>query len=228
MGFLILDGLPRSQQDLAFVFGRTESRTKMANTDRILLVLGAGPRLGSGVASKFAARGYRVALAARSLTSGLCEDGTLNIPADLSDPKVVLRVFRATIENFGHPNVVVYNGKLVLALKSHPRLGSSDGTRLIKSGANRLLTPPEDPLSASLETLAASRAVGLDAGYVAAQEALKSFKALPPATPTAFIYTGNTLNQIAIPGVLPFALGKVAAAMVIEYAANAYGKDGYR
>ncbi|KAK0343151.1 hypothetical protein LTR02_007392 [Friedmanniomyces endolithicus] len=44
----------------------------------------------------------------------------------------------------------------------------------------------------------------------------------------AFIYTGNTLNQIAIPGVLPFALAKTAAAMLMEYAANAYGKDGYR
>lgn len=51
---------------------------------------------------------------------------------------------------------------------------------------------------------------------------------LPTSTPTAFIYTGNTLNQIAIPGVMPFALGKVAAAMLVEYAANAYGKDGYR
>lgn len=27
---------------------------------------------------------------------------------------------------------------------------------------------------------------------------------------------------------MPFALGKVAAAMFIEYAANAYGKNGYR
>ena len=99
---------------------------------------------------------------------------------------------------------------------------------MTRSGATRLTTPPEDPLFASLETLGQARTVGLDSAYVAAQEACKGFKALPPATPTAFIYTGNTLNQIAIPGVLPFALGKLAAAMVIEYAANAYGKDGYR
>ena len=96
------------------------------------------------------------------------------------------------------------------------------------SGAYRLLTPPEDPLSASLETLAASRIVGLDSGYVAAQQALRSFRTLPTDTLTAFIYTGNTLNQMPIPGVLPFALGKVAASHVIEYAANAYGKDGYK
>jgi len=43
------------------------------------------------------------------------------------------------------------------------------------------------------------------------------------SSPTAFI-----LNQIAIPAVLPFALAKVAAAMMIEYGANAYGEKGYR
>lgn len=101
-------------------------------------------------------------------------------------------------------------------------------TQLIHAVADRLLTPPEDPLSAPLETLQSSRKAGLDSAYVAAQEALKGFRALPSDVPTAFIYTGNTLNQMPIPGVLPFALGKVAAAMMIEYAANAYGKDGYR
>jgi hypothetical protein len=57
---------------------------------------------------------------------------------------------------------------------------------------------------------------------------LRVFKTLSDSSPKAFIYTGNALNQIAIPGVMPFGLGKVAAAMLIEYAANAYGKDGYR
>ena len=98
----------------------------------------------------------------------------------------------------------------------------------MKAVARRLLTPPDDPLSASLETIEESRKIGLDSAYVAAQEALKGFKTLPSTTPTAFIFTGNTLNQIAIPGVMPFALGKVAAAMFIEYAANSYGQHGYR
>jgi len=102
-------------------------------------------------------------------------------------------------------------------------------TKLIDiSGANRLVTPPDDPFSASLETLIASRTVGLDSAYIAAQEALRCFKQLPDSTRTAFIYTGNALNQIAIPGVLPFALPKVAAAMLVEYGANAYGHLGYR
>jgi hypothetical protein len=68
----------------------------------------------------------------------------------------------------------------------------------------------------------------LDSAYIAIQEALRGFMELPKSFPTAFIYTGNTLNQIAIPGVLPFALPKIAAAMLIEYGANAYGHKGYR
>lgn len=91
-----------------------------------------------------------------------------------------------------------------------------------------MTTPPEDPLSAPLETIEASRRVGFDSPYTAAQEALRGFRSLPSSTPKAFIFTGNTLNQIAIPGVIPFAIGKVSAAMMIEYAANAYGKDGIR
>jgi hypothetical protein len=123
-------------------------------------------------------------------------------------------------EKLGIPNVVVYNGASLFPPKNC--------LRLTIPGAHRLTTPPDDPFSASLETLIESRDVGLDSAYIAAQEALKGFKELPDSVPTAFIYTGNALNQIAIPGVLPFALPKVSAAMVIEYGANAYGHKGYR
>ena len=67
-----------------------------------------------------------------------------------------------------------------------------------------------------------------ESAYVAAQEALKGFKTLPGGTSTAFVYTGNALNQIAIPATMPYALGKVSAATMIEFGANAYGQQGYR
>jgi len=171
---------------------------------RVVLVIGAGPRVGRSVASKFASNGYKVALAARSLSEGVSPEGYLNIKTDLSDPNCVPSMFQSVETALGIPNIVVFNG------------------------ANRLTTPPDDPLSASLELISAARTVGFDSAYIATKEALRGFKILPTSTPTAFIYTGNTLNQIAIPGVMPFALGKVAAAMLVEYAANAYGKDGYR
>lgn len=85
----------------------------------------------------------------------------------------------------------------------------------------------KDSLSASFDTVKASRAVGFDSAYIAAQESLRIFKALPESSPKAFIYTGNALGQIAIPGIMPFAFGKVAAMTLIEYAATAHGMDGY-
>ncbi|KAK0284506.1 hypothetical protein LTR35_000884 [Friedmanniomyces endolithicus] len=172
---------------------------------KVALILGAGPNIGDAIAARFAANGYQISLAARSISTGISnKTGFLGIQGDLSDPHVVRSVFRTTIQHFGPPNVVVYNV------------------------AHRLLTPPDDPLSATLDDLEASRKAGLDSAFIAAQEALKGFRTFAAGTPTAFIYTGNTLNQIAIPGVLPFALAKTAAAMLMEYAANAYGKDGYK
>ncbi|KAJ5122900.1 hypothetical protein N7448_008997 [Penicillium atrosanguineum] len=151
----------------------------------VVLIIGAGPRIGRSVASRFASNGYKVAL------------------ADLSGPDSVPSIFQTAGKAFSVPNIVVFNG------------------------ANRLITPHDDPLLAPLGTINTARTVGFDSAYIAAQQALQGFRMLPTSTPTAFIYTGNTLNQIAIPGVMPFALGKVAAAMLVEYAANVYGKDSY-
>ena len=95
-------------------------------------------------------------------------------------------------------------------------------------GALRLLTPPDDPFSASLQTLREAYQVCFVSAYAAAQETLRVFDTLPSQTPKAFIYTGNTLHQIAIPGVFPFALGKAGAATLVEYGANAYGTKGSR
>lgn len=188
----------------------------------VILIIGAGPNIGAAIAKKFSENGYKVALAARSLSAGLQSDGTLHVKADLSTPKNVSQIFHSVRENLGIPNIVVYNGTSLFPPNN------CLSSRLRKPGAHRLTTPEDDPFSASLDTLIESRNVGLDSAYVAAQEGLKGFKELPDSVPTAFIYTGNALNQIAIPGVLPFALPKVSAAMVIEYGANAYGHKGYR
>ena len=84
----------------------------MENQGKVVLILGAGPRLGRNIASKFADGGYKVALAARSLDSGVSSDGFLNIQADLSDPQALLEVFKTTTNTLGAPNIVIYNGKL--------------------------------------------------------------------------------------------------------------------
>jgi NAD(P)-dependent dehydrogenase (short-subunit alcohol dehydrogenase family) len=76
----------------------------------VLLLIGAGPNIGAAVAKKFADNGCKVALAARSLSSGIQENGYLHVKADLSNPESVPQIFRSVRENHGIPNIVVYNG----------------------------------------------------------------------------------------------------------------------
>jgi NAD(P)-dependent dehydrogenase (short-subunit alcohol dehydrogenase family) len=76
----------------------------------VLLVLGAGPKIGLAVANSFAAKGYKVALAARSLQEGVGEDGFLRIKADFENAERVRDVFAKVRKELGIPSVVVYNG----------------------------------------------------------------------------------------------------------------------
>jgi NAD(P)-dependent dehydrogenase (short-subunit alcohol dehydrogenase family) len=76
----------------------------------IILILGAGPNIGQAVARTFAAKGYRVALAARSVKEADNTDNLLNIPSDFSKTEDVLNAFEQTKKTFGIPSVVIYNG----------------------------------------------------------------------------------------------------------------------
>ena len=76
----------------------------------VILILGAGPRLGRAIATKFASNGYKVALAARSFPDGISPEGFLNIKTDLSDLTSVPMVFEAVEKSLGLPSIVVYNG----------------------------------------------------------------------------------------------------------------------
>lgn len=79
----------------------------------VLFVLGAGPGIGSSVAKAFARKNYRVALAARSFTDGVDDDGHLRVKLDLSKPADVAAAFAKVEKTFGPPSVVVYNGPYV-------------------------------------------------------------------------------------------------------------------
>lgn len=76
----------------------------------VLLVLGAGPKIGLSVANAFAAKGYKIALAARSLEEGVGEDGYLRLKIDLAKTEEIQKVFTQVKEKLGVPSVVVYNG----------------------------------------------------------------------------------------------------------------------
>ena len=79
-------------------------------TAPVLLLLGAGPRIGKSLASAFAAKGYKIALVARSIREDDSTPNQLNIKADLSDPSSIRSIFSKVKEVLGLPTVVVYNG----------------------------------------------------------------------------------------------------------------------
>ncbi|TVY20865.1 Short chain dehydrogenase 1, partial [Lachnellula arida] len=171
----------------------------------VLLVLGAGPKIGLSVANAFAAKGYKVALAARSLEEGVGADGYLRLKIDLAKTEEIQKVFTQVKEKLGVPSVVVYNG------------------------AARGLLDAEDPLSSlSVEEVNRDFAVNAISPLFAAQEAVKGFKQLESSASRTFILTGNMLNLVAKPSVLTFGIGKAAAAQLIWYASVAYEPKGFK
>lgn len=81
----------------------------MAPAEPIVLILGAGPNIGKGVAYSFAMKGYTIVLASRSRH----EDSPATfIEGDLSNPRAVSDIFAKCRQQHGEPSVVVYNGML--------------------------------------------------------------------------------------------------------------------
>lgn len=116
----------------------------------VILVLGAGKRIGTQTAQRFAEGGYKVALVSRQQDG---DAGYTNIQADLTDVKAVETVFEQVRKELGEPSVVVYNGTYVdmpgsgLASVSSPR-------RLLPHGPAYILyssgLPPSIPHSLTI------------------------------------------------------------------------------
>lgn len=83
----------------------------MPATTPVILILGAGPNIGQAVARTFASKGYKVALATRSLNEADSTDSQLNIKSDFANSDDVVNAFDKVKKVFGIPSVVVYNGR---------------------------------------------------------------------------------------------------------------------
>lgn len=88
----------------------------MSKISPIVLILGAGPNIGQAVARTFASKGYKVALASRSLDEAASTDSQLNIQSDFGNTDGVVNAFKKVNKVFGIPSVVVYNGKSLKSL----------------------------------------------------------------------------------------------------------------
>ncbi|KAF2501713.1 hypothetical protein BU16DRAFT_577798 [Lophium mytilinum] len=177
-------------------------------TKPILLVLGAGANIGAALTTKFSAAGYRIALAARSLSDGLSSAGHLNIKIDLTDPTAIPTAFSKVKKEFGTPNIVIYNAANVSA-------------------------PPDPQNMFSIETETLDKDVKLMtiSAYAAAKEAVAGFESLGTEQGRkAFIYTGNILNTLIMstPYVLTLGVGKAGSAYWIGTASELYKDKGIK
>ncbi|KAJ5144743.1 hypothetical protein N7448_002135 [Penicillium atrosanguineum] len=176
----------------------------MSGTAPVVLILGSGSNVGNHVAQTFAAKGYQVALASRSLKE---EDSTadhLHISSDFSDPESVIMTFSRVRELLGTPGVVVYNA------------------------AAATFNDANDPLALPLTNFARDLTINTTSAFAAAQQAALSFTDLPDSASKTFIYTGNILNTKTLPVFLDLGVGKSATAHVIESAAKAYSDRGFK
>ena len=78
---------------------------------KVALIYGVGARSGRTIADAFAAKGYKLALASRSLKTADSTANELHMPIDCGDSDAVLQAFNKAKSEFGTPTVVVYNGE---------------------------------------------------------------------------------------------------------------------
>ncbi|KAI4160575.1 MAG: hypothetical protein LQ342_005596 [Letrouitia transgressa] len=177
----------------------------MSSTSPVILILGSGANIGQHVARTFATKGYKVALASRSLKEEESTSDQLKISSDLSDPDSVSGVFSKVKASLGLPSVVIYNAAAV--------------------------TPNDakHPLSLPLTDFNRDLNINTVSTFVAAQQAVLGFEQLPDSASKTFIYTGNILNTATIiPPLMDLGVGKSATAHIIQSAAQAYADRGFK
>ncbi|KAH8675579.1 hypothetical protein BX600DRAFT_453019 [Xylariales sp. PMI_506] len=176
----------------------------MAGKSPVILILGAGPNIGQAVARTFASKGYKVALAARSLKEADSTDNQLNITSDFANTDDVVKAFKRVREVLGIPSVVVYNA------------------------ASFTPSPPEDPFAVPLASYNRDMIINNTSAFVAAQQAVLGFAELPDDAARAFFFTGNILNVAPLPSFMDAGTGKSASAHMMMAAAAAYKDRGFK
>jgi len=96
----------------------------MSRESQVTLVTGGGRGIGAAVAARLSASGHRVALTARSAdeletVAATLPGESLCIPADLTEPDAVDRIFAATEDAFGRVDVLVANAGAAMSAPVH-------------------------------------------------------------------------------------------------------------
>lgn len=80
-------------------------------SSQIVLILGAGQNMGKSFAQKYASKGFKVAIASRTLSPEIQKLADTSVKADFTNPSSIKSVFEKVKLEIGIPNVIIYNGK---------------------------------------------------------------------------------------------------------------------
>jgi short-subunit dehydrogenase len=173
---------------------------------RHLLLVGAGPGLGTAVARRFATEGYRITLIARntdslaSVVESLADTGATvdTVAADASDPDALGDRITSLYSDRGAPGVIVYNA---------------------------VMGAPDQILTSSVAHLQTAYAVDVIGAIVVAQRAAPAMKAAGAGT---IIFTGGGFADYPIPVLATVSLGKAALRSAGTMLAADLEADGIR
>jgi short-subunit dehydrogenase len=153
-----------------------------------LLIIGAGPGVGGGIARRFGRGGYRVTLLARStdgvgkLADALADTGAVvdTLTADAGDPEDLRAVLTAVYASADAPGLVVYNAA---------------------QGA------PDSLLPSDVRDLHRAYDVDVVGAVVATQVAAPAMRAAGGGT---ILFTGGGFADYPVPALATLSLGKAA------------------
>ena len=174
---------------------------------RHLLLVGAGPGLGTAVARRFAVGGYRITLVARSKSDGLRDlAGTLadtgakisTVAADAGDPDGLGARMRELYRGDGAPGVIVYSA---------------------------VMGAPDRLLSSTAAHLQAAYSVDVIGAIVVAQVAAPAMRAARFGT---ILVTGGGFADHPIPALATVSLGKAALRSALTMLGADLAPDGIR
>lgn len=92
-----------------FVLPQPEILNPKTMSPKTILVLGAGPRVGTSIIKRFSQDGYKTIGVSQNPSPDLLQSADLAISADLSKHESFKSVFSEVKTKMGVPNVVVYN-----------------------------------------------------------------------------------------------------------------------
>jgi NAD(P)-dependent dehydrogenase (short-subunit alcohol dehydrogenase family) len=196
---------------------------------KVLFIVGGGPRIGQAVAKKFLNQGYKVAIGRRH-TEKVDLDGALPVYVDVTKPETIEKAFTEVESKLGVPTAVVYNGELNTPL-SAIRLKTEHGTDVCPLMIAAALTfPPEkDPFGVAPADLARDLTINASAAYATFHHAIRLARQNQNNTsPLVLIATGNVTPFKPNPLAITLGSGKSALAHIITIGSLAYDPKQFR